>query len=184
MPPLFLIINNSMRLNTDIQNPNYLNTQTFQFNIPKCPSMASFVQTVTLPPISFGEVIAATPFVDRKEAGDKIIYSALTVSFALDEDMLTWLEVYDWIRGVGFPQSYSEYRNFPQRGVKLVGDEVYCDGKLLIYNNQSKPMYEVTFINMFPLALGDIPFSPTEASDEVITTTAAFQFTDYTIKKL
>lgn len=45
-------------------------------------------------------------------------------------------------------------------------------------------MYEVTFINMFPLALGDIPFSTIEASDEVITTTADFQFTDYTIKKL
>lgn len=172
-----------MALNVDFENPNYLSNQSFQLSILKCPSLSPFVQGVSLPGMTFGEALLGTPFADRKEPGDKIIFSVLSVSFLVDEEMKAWMEVYDWIRGLGFPESFGQYRSFAQ-GRQLTGDDVYSDGSLLLYNNQGAPIYEAVFKDLFPIALGDIPFSSLETGDEPTATTADFQYTGYEIKKI
>ena len=172
-----------MALNVDFENLNYLSNQSFQLSIVKFPSLNPFVQGVSLTGLTFGVAILGTPFADRKEPGDKIIFSVLSVSFLVDEEMKTWMEIYEWIRGLGFPENFGQYRSFSQ-GRKLTGTDVYSDGSLLLYNNQGAPIYEAVFKDLFPIALGDIPFSSLETGDEPSATTADFQYTGYEIKKI
>ena len=155
----------------------------YKRQILKCPSLSPFVQGVSLPGLTFGEALLGTPFADRKEPGDKIIFSVLSVSFLVDEEMKTWMEIYEWIRGLGFPESFDQYRSFAQ-GRKLTGTDVYSDGSLMIYNNQGAPIYEAVFRDLFPIALGDIPLSSLETGDEPTAATADFQYTTYEIKKI
>ena len=64
-----------MLLNTD--NFNKFNNQTFNLAINKCPTVSEYVSSVSVPGLTLGEAIADTPFVSRKEPGDKIIFSVL-----------------------------------------------------------------------------------------------------------
>ena len=42
-------------------------------------------------------------------AGDKITYDDLSFSFFVDENLENYLEVHNWIRGLGYPESIQEF---------------------------------------------------------------------------
>jgi len=55
-----------------------------------------------------------TPFVDLFVPGEKAIYDMLNVTFLIDEEMKSWIEIHDWIRAMTFPTEYEEYQRLGQ----------------------------------------------------------------------
>ena len=96
------------------KNPNYLQPNKFQLNFSRLPNMQYFCQTVVVPGISMGESLTPNPFVDLYKPGEKAIYDVLNITFFIDEQMLAWFEVHDWIRAMTFPKEYEEYQKLGQ----------------------------------------------------------------------
>ena len=89
-----------------VSNLDYIHSSQFRFLITKLPTVEYFVTSVNLPQISLsGEAEINTPFKEISLGGDTVIYEDLSVEFLVDEDLKNWLEVYEWIQGIGFPES-------------------------------------------------------------------------------
>ena len=172
-----------MLFNTD--NFNKFNSQSFNLDMNKCPLVSEYCSSVSIPGLTLGEAIVGTPFTDRKEPGDKIIFSVLSITSILDEDLKVWKEVYDWITGLGFPENFGQYKSFnPNRRVLLSPEDTFSDAILTVYNNQQKPKLRLKFFDMFPIALGDIPLSTQETGDEALSVVMDFQYRSYAVETL
>ena len=48
--------------------------------------------------------------------GDKIEFGDLTIRFLVDEDLTNYMEIQNWIRGLGFPESPKEFFDLEKEG--------------------------------------------------------------------
>ena len=64
-----------------------------------------------MPGLSLAEVPVNNPFLDVYSPGEKAIYDLLNVTFMVDEELKSWLEIHDWIRAMTFPTDFQEYRD-------------------------------------------------------------------------
>ena len=81
-------------------NPNFLSPLSFKFILSRTPNLNFDVQTVRLPGMSLSSTDTATPFVTIPNSG-KITYSPLTITFRVNEDMSDYLEINNWMEGLG-----------------------------------------------------------------------------------
>ena len=84
-------------------NINYLSPIGFRFQITKFPEVNYFCQSANIPGISIGQIDLPTPTSTGYLAGDEVAFEELTISFVIDENMINWLSIYDWIISLGVP---------------------------------------------------------------------------------
>ena len=149
-------------------NQNFLHPNKFQLTFSRVPNIQYFCQAVTVPGISMGEIPVATPFVEKYSPGEKAIYDMLNVTFAIDEEMRSWIEIHDWIRAMTFPESYEQYK----------------DATLTIYSSAYTPLYRFKFVDVFPTSLASFILATQDSPDSILTSDATFRFTYYHIDKL
>ena len=97
--------------NRNPTNPNFLQPNKFQLNFGRSPNVRYFCQSLSVPGISLSEIPQTNPFVDVYVPGEKAIYDLLNITFVVDEELKSWLEIHDWIRAMTFPKEFAEYRN-------------------------------------------------------------------------
>ena len=97
---------------TNPTNTNPLSPNGFKFNIASLPEVEFFCQQVQIPGITFGDPVLANPFANMPIPGDHLTYDLLKVRFLVDENMDNYIAVYNWLIGLGFPQSYQQYINY------------------------------------------------------------------------
>ena len=69
-------------------NKSILNKNNFKLLIQKVPTVEYFVQTVTIPGVTFEETVLPVGVgVDAYFHGDKVSFDTLNVSFLVDEDL-------------------------------------------------------------------------------------------------
>jgi hypothetical protein len=155
-------------------NKNFLSPLGFKFSIKKTPHVNYFVQNVNLPGVSLGSASIPTPFVKVPLAGDHIGYGDLQITFKVDEDMANYLEIFNWIKTIGFPDSYSQYNPA----------EVYSDATLTVLSSAMNPKFDITFVDLYPMDLGGFMFNSTAADVDYIETVATFRFRTFNITPL
>lgn len=171
-------------LDRNPQNQNLLHPNKFQLNFSRLPNTQFFCQTVGLPGVSMSEVMRTTPFVDLYSPGEKIIYDLLNVTFIVDEDLQTWLEIHNWIRGMTFPTDFKEYQQLAT--LSKFSNPVkpqYSDCTLTLLTSANNPNYRVQFYDVFPTTLSSIMFSSTDTPDTTMTADVTFRFAYYNIDK-
>ena len=82
--------------------------------------------------------------------GDKIDFQDFTLRFLVDEDLENYLEIQNWIRGLGFPESRQEIFDFQQSNPELKQPHnstmnLYSDGTLSILTSKENPNFKVKF---------------------------------------
>lgn len=177
-------------INRNPTNKDLLQTTKFLLTFSRLPGMTFFCQSVNLPGVSLSEVPFNTPFVDLYVPGEKISYDMLNVSFLIDEDIQSWQQVHDWIRGMTFPKNFSEYSNMRRlssvsnyrKGVNLPPQ--YSDGALTIYTNKNNINLRIKFVNLFPVTLGSILFNTADNAEYIATADASFRFDYYDIERI
>lgn len=165
-------------------NQNLLAPNKFQLNFSRIPNVQFFCQTVGLPGVSMSEVMRTTPFVDLYSPGEKIIYDLLNVTFIIDEDIQTWVEIHNWIRGMTFPTDFKEYEQL--KTLSKFSNPVrpqYSDATLTLLTNANNPNYKIHFYDCFPTTLSSIMFSSTDTPDTTMTADVSFRFAYYDIEK-
>ena len=167
-------------------NQNFLHPNKFQLTFSRVPNIQYFCQAVSVPGISMGEVPVSTPFVEKYSPGEKAIYDLLNVTFAIDEEMRSWIEIHDWIRAMTFPEDFEQYRELPRLSKNFGNPKTpqFSDATLTILSSSNIPLYRFKFYEVFPISISSFAMSSTDTPDNIITADATFRYTYYDIDKL
>ena len=184
-----MLINRHMTVLTrNPTNPNSLQPNKFTLNFSRAPNLQYFCQTISLPGLSTSEIPVQNPFVELYAPGEKAIYDVLNITFIVDAEMLSWLEIHDWIRAMTFPTEYEEYQSLGKltqfNSAQVTATPQYADGSVTILSASNKPYYRFNFKDLFPISLSGFVVSSTDTPDTIITADATFRFTYYNVEKL
>ena len=164
-----------------ITNTNFLPLLNFKFGIKKLPTTSFFVQSVSLPGIKLGFTEVPTPFIRYPIPGDHATFNDFTITFRVDEDMKNYLELYNWIVQLGFPDSFDQYKLIDSKSA-TTGEGKTSDGVLIAQNSARSPNMEIMFVDMFPRSLSDIVFDTRDTNLQYAEATAVFKFRKLQIK--
>lgn len=163
-------------------NINPLSPNGFKFSISKLPEVDFFCQSVNIPGILLGAPEFATPFSLAPLPGDTLTYDTLEVQFIVDEGMVNYQVIYNWIVALGFPNDYSQYTTFVNNDQRNIVGELaknFSDGTLQILNSSNNPVKTISFVDLFPISIGSLTFQSTNDGVNYLIGNASFKFGYY-----
>lgn len=164
-------------------NMNFLNPLNFKFQIKKAPSVNFFVQNVNLPGISLQNWDQPNPFVKIPQGGDHLYFDDLMINYKVDEDLKSYLEIYNWIKSMGFPDNFDQYQSLATSAI-TDGTGLVSDLSLVIFTSARNPSYEITFRDAFPVSISSLIFDTTQPDVDFLEAAATFRYTSYYIKSM
>ena len=177
------------RPGTPIGNRNFLSPVGFKFSLKRSPGVAYFCNEANIPDMSLAIAEQPTYLRDIPLPGDKIEFGDLSLRFMVDEDLTNYMEIQNWIRGLGYPQSIKEYQDLEKKAYikQTFGQrrqDIYSDGTLQILSSNLVPKFQVVFNDMFPYSLSTVSFDATDTDIEYFTADVAFKYTIYNLTDL
>ena len=177
------------RPGTPIDNRNFLAPTGFKFSLKRSPGVAFFCNQANIPSLDLGIATQPTYLKDIDVPGDKIQFGDLTLRFLVDEDLVNYMEIQNWIRGLGYPESVKEFDDLEKEAVLpgnfgRTGDNIYSDGTLQILSSNLVAKFNVNFKDMFPYSLSTITFDATDTDIEYFTADVSFKYTIYNLTDL
>ena len=174
--------------NRNPNNPNFLQPNKFIMNFARAPSIQYFCQSVSVPGISLSEIPQNNPFVDVYVPGEKAIYDLLNITFMIDEELVSWLEIHDWIRDLTFPENFDQYKDLANLNSYTqrisTNKPQYSDGSLQLLSSSNTPYYEFKFTGLFPTSISSFIMNSSDGPDNILTADASFRYSYYDVKKL
>ena len=181
------------RPGTPIENRNFLSPVGFKFGLQRAPGVAFFCNEANIPDMTLGEAVQPTYLRDIPTPGDKIQFGDLSLRFLVDEDLTNYMEIQNWIRGLGFPENTDQFEELTKKGVlndgkaysyKQSGDDIYSDGTLQILSSNLVPKFHVKFTDLWPYNLTTLTFDATDTDIQYFTASVSFKYTIYTLTDL
>ena len=165
-----------------IQNRNFLSGVAFKFNLAKFPKVDFFSNSARIPELSLELTQQASYLKNIDVPGERLNYGDFTLRFLVDENMENYISIYDWLTGLGFPETTKEFADLikdkdGQRDAK----EAFCDGTLRILNSNFRAVAKVKFNDLFPTSLTSLDFDATNTDVQYFTAEATFKYTLYKI---
>ena len=177
------------RPGTPIGNSNFLSPIGFKFSLKRSPGVAYFCNEANIPDMSLSIAEQPTYLRNIPLPGDKIEFGDLSLRFMVDEDLTNYMEIQNWIRGLGYPESISQYSELEDKAYikQTFGNkrqDVYSDGTLQILSNNLVPKFQVLFDALFPYSLSTVTFDATDTDIEYFTAEVSFKYTIYNLTDL
>ena len=178
---------------------DYSSPTQFRFLINQLPKVEYFTTEANIPGITLGDGVMNTPLKDIPILGDKLTYDDLSISFIVDENLENYIEMHNWLTGIGFPKDRSQFSTFRSttsnvatttRGEsKDIGDvrattpelAMFSDATMTILTNKNNPVVECRFADVFPISLSSLDYSQNQTDVEYLTATVNFKYTIYEI---
>ena len=178
---------------------DYASPTQFKFQITKLPKVEYFCTSVNLPALALSEVRQPTPFVDVPLPGTTLSYSTLNMTFLVDENLENFQEIHGWIRGLGFPESYTEYADglaagsdrAPSSGGAVSSEPgkvkfgapsqaaFFSDATLVILTSKNNPIKEVRFRDVYPTNIGELQYDQQAGDVQYLTASVTFNYRGY-----
>ena len=102
-------INSLKRQPTEL---DYADPTKFAFKILKLPTVEFFITQANIPGVNLGESIFPTPLKQIPMQGDDLTFDNLEISFLVDEKLTNYRELHQWLVGIGFPKSRTQFSSF------------------------------------------------------------------------
>jgi len=174
---------------SQIENRNFLSPTGFQFNLKRSPKVAFFCNEANIPDLNLGVAFQPNYLRDIPTPGDKIDFGDLSLRFLVDENLENFMEIQNWIRGLGYPESVQEIRDLASEGltkVKYIRDRhnIYSDGTLQILSSNLVPKFNVNFKDLFPVSLTTLTFDATDTDIQYFTANVEFKYTSYNMTNM
>ena len=176
---------------------DYASPIQFRFTCAKLPTVEFFCQTANIPGITLGTADVETSLKSIPFPGDKLTYGDLNVSFLVDENLNNYKELHDWLTGLGFPQSHSQFSSllagghdrFPSSKVgtataPLSEGAAYSDATLTVLNSKNIAKTEIRFHNVYPTQLGGLSYDIKASDVDYLQVSAAFAYMYYEIVQI
>jgi hypothetical protein len=165
-----------------IQNRNFLSSVGFKFILAKYPKVSFFSNSARIPEISLPTNNQPTYLKDINIPGEKLQYGDFNLRFLVDENMENYVTIHNWITGLGFPESTSQYKSLVTTpgGYEDI-KQSFSDGSLLILNSNFNEIVDVKFKDLFPISLSSLDFDATQTDTNYFTAEVTFKYTIYDI---
>ena len=190
-------------VNRQPEELDFLRPNSFRFLIQSLPKVTYFCQAATLPTISLGFATQNTPLVDIPRPGEKIDFGEFTIKFMIQEDMANYIELYDWMIALGFPENHRQFQaRFTQQSFRMpepgAGDTTvndrpalrssdlteYSDASLLVMDSNNLPVARLNFMDCFPISLSGVEFDISTGNTQYFTAQASFKYRMFTVDSL
>ena len=149
----------------------------FEFSIARFPKVSFFANTASLPQISLGGAEQANYLKSLMHPGDRVEYGELPISFLVDEDMLNYSLIHNWMTGLGFPQSMKQFVDLTtDRDGKTDLKLQYSDATLKILNSNYNSIAQLKFWDIYPTSLSSLEFSAGETDINYFVANVTFNF--------
>ena len=179
---------------------DYADPTKFKFNIIKLPKVEYFCTAINLPGVSLADnYTQPTPFRDIPLPGEKLSYENLVMTFLVDENLENYQEIHGWLRGLGFPGGYAEFKTLLDAGVdrfptsknSVLGDAgrskfaapnqggLFSDATLTILTSKNNAVVEVIFSDVFPISLSGLQYTQQANDTDYLTATVTFNYKLY-----
>ena len=175
---------------SQLENRNFLAPVGFRFNLKRSPGTAFFCNQANIPDLNLGVTEQPTYLRQIPTPGDMLDFGDLNIRFLVDEDLKNFMEIQNWLRGLGFPESIQEFRDLetsgtvPRRDYVQSGQDIYSDGTLQILSSNFNAKFNVNFKDLFPVSLTTLTFDATDTDIEYFTADASFKYTAYNLTNL
>lgn len=181
---------------------DYLRPNGFRFLIQSLPKVTYFCQAANIPNISLGTTRQPTPLIDIRRPGEKLDFGDLTIKFMIQKDMTNYIELYNWMVALGFPENHSQFRNrsteqrfrnpdgtpeLSSTGVPQIRSSDatdFSDASLLVLDGNRNPVVSLNFLDCYPIALSGVDFDITLGDTQYFTAQASFGYRIFTIQPL
>ena len=165
------------------ENINYLQPTKFLMTFNRIPNATWFCQSVNIPGVSVGQAPINFPSVTVYSPGNQITYNNFNMTFLVNEDVQSWIDLHDWFRSFASPDGTDE-RNLKtalqnQYNNMASDKQQYSDATLTVLSALNNPIVRVEFSNMFPVSLSDIIFDTKQSADDIITADATFVYDQF-----
>ena len=163
-----------------VANRNFLSGVGFKFSLTKFPKVDFFSNSARIPELSLELTQQASYLKNIDVPGERLSYGDFTLRFLVDENMENYQSIYNWLTGLGFPETTKEFAEIikdkdGQRDPK----EAFCDGTLRILNSNYREVGKVKFNDLFPISLTSLEFDATNTDVQYFTAEATFKYTLY-----
>jgi len=147
--------------------PNYLNPSSFVMTLDsQTYSGTTFtIQTMMLPDVSVSSAPLPFKSIDVGRAGDKMVFGQFEISYLIDEDLLNYKEIFDWLK------DNVESNHTATNHVR--------DLTLTVMNSANNVTKQIKFVDAYPTSLSSLPFDITTTDVEYLTAIAAFEYSYY-----
>jgi hypothetical protein len=179
-----------MAKSNQIENRNFLSPTGFKFTLTRYPKVSFFCNEANIPNLTLGIAVQPSYLKDIDIPGDKIVFGDLTLRFLVDEYIENYMELQNWIRGLGYPESLDEYTNLAnsavinERAYNQRPAQIYSDGVLQILDSSYIPKFNVKFKDLWPYSLSTLTFDATQTDIQYFTADVSFKYTIYNITDL
>ena len=184
---------------------DYSQSNQFKVYLPIFPTTEWFVVRANIPGVTMAQASQYTPFVDVAIVGDKMQYDNFNMTFMVDESLQNYMEMYDWVKNIGFPFSGKgqfnklarpdniDRGNNTQKSIRRFKEDVtdhgtasavtsssdrnlYTDITMTILTSKNNPIANVFIYDAFPISLGNIEYSQQESDTSYAVCEASFAY--------
>ena len=150
--------------------PNFLNPSSFVLTLDSLSySGAEFtIQTMILPDVSADGASLPYQQIDISIPSDKITFGSFEISYLIDEDLLNYKEIFDWMKS-----------NVETKHATTTSSDHYRDLTLTVMNSANNVTKQIKFVDAYPTSLSSLPFDITTTDVEYLTAVAAFDYSYY-----
>lgn len=172
-----------------VDNRNFLSPTGFKFTLTRTPKVAFFCNQANIPDLTLGVAVQPSYTKMLPTPGDIIEFGDLSLRFLVDENLENYMQIQNWIRGLGFPEQLDQFNDLEESGLvqgNYLKDRqnIYSDGTLQVLTSSQIPNFQIVFQDLFPYSLSTMTFDSTDTDIQYFTADVSFKYTIYNIYDL
>lgn len=170
-------------------NLNFLAPSQFVFTMQRIEGVAFTCQTANIPNISMSATQQMTRMKDTPLPGDTLTYGDLLITFLVDENMVNYTAIQDWMKKITADLDTEDYNRYIRSQAARINNPVQIqptmtDATMTITDSNNNANVEIRFKDLFPTSLEALQFDITDTSMPYLTASASFTFSFYEIVKI
>jgi len=174
-------------------NLNFLTPSQFVFTLQRLEGASFTCQTANIPNISITPTMQMTRVKDTPVPGDTITFGDLLITFLVDEDMVNYKALQDWMVKITADIDTEDYNRYIRSQPNMPTSNTaslppiaatMTDATMTITDSNNNANIEIRFKDLFPTSLEALQFDITDTSMPYLTASASFAFSYYEIVKL
>lgn len=162
---------------------NFMSPLHATFQVRKLPGVNFTVQNINVPDVTCEPTYQYNPLVKIPKMGDQITYAPLQINFKVDEELDNYIQIHNWIRQLGFPESSEEFATIKNQP-SYTGLGQYSDVSLMIRNSERNINMEIVYIDAFPISISSLFFDTRNTDVNYISASATFVYSHFNIQRV
>ena len=184
---------------------DYSQSNQFRIFLPIFPTTEWFIISANIPGVTMGQATQTTPFTDMPIVGEKIDFENFEMTFIVDEQLKNYMEIYNWVKNIGFPYSGEKQFNkldrpdnldrsktikrppgqvvgAPNQSIETSDRNLYTDIRLDILSSKNNTVANIYMYEAFPISMSSIEYSQQETDTTYATCSVSFVYSWFDVQ--